>query len=170
MKMLHNYLHRLKEDTGQTLIEFILVLPFIFLLILNAVNFGGLFYAWITVANASRAGANYAILGDASAGNVSAPTGTQVDNMIKAEIASLSNSSSLIVNVCQKNNTVTSVLFGTCTGIPSDVEPSNFVLTSVDVTYTYKPIISGFQFPKLGVYLTLVPTTVHMITQMRTIQ
>jgi len=49
---------RLLERKGQALIEFILVLPILFLLILNLVNFGGFFYAWITVANAARAGAN----------------------------------------------------------------------------------------------------------------
>ena len=56
------------KEKGQALIEYALMLPFIFLLIVNLVNFGGLFFAWITVANAARAGADYAVLGGASVG------------------------------------------------------------------------------------------------------
>ncbi len=48
------------SEKGQALIEYALILPFIFLLIINLVNFGGFFFAWITVANAARAGADYA--------------------------------------------------------------------------------------------------------------
>ncbi len=38
------------RGAGQSLVEFALVLPLLFLLIVNAINFGGFFYAWITVA------------------------------------------------------------------------------------------------------------------------
>ncbi|MGH9648694.1 MAG: PilZ domain-containing protein, partial [Bryobacteraceae bacterium] len=39
---------------GQALIEFALVLPMAFLLIVNAVNFGAFLFAWISVANGAR--------------------------------------------------------------------------------------------------------------------
>ena len=42
-----------------------LMLPLLFLLIVNAVNFGGFLFAWITIANAARAGAQYWVLGSA---------------------------------------------------------------------------------------------------------
>ena len=43
-------------QTGQSLIEFALSLPFLLLLIVNTVNFGGYVFATITVASAARAG------------------------------------------------------------------------------------------------------------------
>src|SRR5258706_15670336 len=46
-------LRRNSED-GHSLVEFALLLPLLFLLIVNAVNFGSFFFAWITVANAAR--------------------------------------------------------------------------------------------------------------------
>jgi len=44
---------------GQALVEFALLVPLVFLLAVNAVNFGGYLFAWITVANAARSGADY---------------------------------------------------------------------------------------------------------------
>jgi Flp pilus assembly protein TadG len=162
---------RFKDNKGQALIEFILILPMVFLLIVNLVNFGGFFYAWITVANAARAGANYASLGGASVGLLGTATGTQITNVIRADIASLPNRSSLVVNVCKNvNGTVSNPpLAGTCTSIPADPEPASSILVTVDVTYTYVPFIRVFSFPSLGVYLTLPPTTVYQRAQMRSI-
>ena len=50
------FFQRLRRNQGQALIEYLLVLPMVFLLLVNVVNFGGFFYAFITVANAARAG------------------------------------------------------------------------------------------------------------------
>jgi Flp pilus assembly protein TadG len=155
---------RLKENKGQALIEFILVLPMLFLLILNLVNFGGFFYAWLTVSNAARAGANYATQGGASVGLLSAPTAAKVTAFVKADIASLPNTNSVVVNLCSRVNGTPS---GTCASIPADPESSTYQLTIVDVTYTYVPFISAFSFPRLGVYLTLPPTTIYQRGEMR---
>jgi Flp pilus assembly protein TadG len=162
--------HRLRQDRGQALIEFILVLPMIFLLIVNLVNFGAFFYAWIAVADAARSGADFAVEGDASAGAPPTPGGTDIVSVIRADMASLPNGSTATINVCQTRNgtLLTPVLAGTCTGIPADPE-SNYVLTSVQVIYTYRPFIAAFSFPKLGVYLTLPPTTITQTAAMRAI-
>lgn len=169
MRIFQRFPRRLQATSGQALIEFVLVLPLIFLLILNLVNFGGFFYAWITVANAARAGADYAVLGGASAGAPGTPTPTQVYNMIAAEIASLPNSASLAVNICQRYNATTTTLRGSCSSIPADPETTSFTLTSIYVSYTYQPFITGFTFPRLGIYLTLPPTTVYQSAQMRSL-
>jgi Flp pilus assembly protein TadG len=168
MKTLNGFSRRLRRSEGQALIEFILILPMVFLLILNLVNFGGFFYAWITVANAARAGADYAVLGFSSVGVPATPSSAQIQDLITKDIASLPNASSLIVQVCQNNGgTVTPG----CSPSPDrDPEPSGYVLTSIDVTYTYKPFIQGFTFPKLGVYLTIPPTTVYQRAEMRSYQ
>ena len=164
-KAIASFLQRVKESKGQSLIEFILVLPVVFLLIVNLVNFGGFFYAWITVANAARAGADYAIMGGATVQGPTPPSSAQITSLITTDILSLPNRSSLVVKVCQNfNGTVT----GTCTSVPSDPEPTTYALTVIDVTYTYRPLIpAGFQFPNLNVYATIPPTTIHRRAVMR---
>src|SRR5690348_8422207 len=62
---------------GQALVEFAAVVPLLFLLVVLAMNFGGLIGAWVAVANATRAAADYAILSGDSAGSPTlATTGT----------------------------------------------------------------------------------------------
>jgi Flp pilus assembly protein TadG len=155
-----------QRSHGQALIEFALILPLVFVLIVNAVNFGGFVFAWITVASAARTGANYWILGHASAGARGQPSTTQVSNVITQEVSSLLNRSSLVVKVCHNFNGTTD-----CTGtVPSDPEPTHFAIGVVDVTYTYKPLIPTFSFPGVGVSSGFFPTggtNVHRRAVMR---
>lgn len=172
-KAIKKFLQRVKNATGQSLVEFILILPLVFLLIVNVVNFGAFFYAWITVSNAARAGADYAILGGASAGTLPTTTGTPslITQLITNDILSLPNRASLVVNVCENDVGATpavNALVGTCSGIPADPEPTSYVLLTVDVTYTYRPLIpAGFQFSNLNVFATIPPTTIHRRAVMR---
>ena len=156
------------SQAGQALMEYILVLPLLFLLIINIVNFAAFFYAWITIANAARAGADYAILGSITVDQNGEPSGTQISNIITSEVASLPNNPSLVVNACENNNGTITTLAGTCSGIASDPEAASFILTSIDVTYTYQPLIpAGFRFPNLNIYLTIPSSTVHRTAVMR---
>lgn len=155
---------------GQALVEFVLIFPLLFLLIVNTVNFGAFFFAWITVANASRAGAQYWALGSAGVGTPASPTAAQVTSLVTTDISSLLNRSSLVVRTCSNNNGTVS-----CSGAgsytpPADPESANYVLVSVDVTYTYEPPIPLWSFPDVNVYATLPPTTVHRRTLMRRLQ
>jgi Flp pilus assembly protein TadG len=160
-----------RGDSGQSLIEYLLLLPLLLLLIVNVVNVGGFFFAWITIANAARAGADYQILGGASAGSLAPATGAQISTMISQDIAWLPNTASLSVNICQSNAGKVSTLAGTCSSVPADPEAGSYVLTTTDVTYTYQPFIpAGFQFPNLKVYVTIPPTTVHRRAVMRSLQ
>ncbi len=179
-KSFHQFLRRLpkngdqsderKSSQGQALIEYILVLPLIFLLIVNVVNFGGFFFAWITVANAARAGADYAVMAGASVGAPGQPSGSQVSALITQDLSSLPNRASLAVNVCQRYISTVTTLSGTCSGTLGDPETS-YTLMSIDVTYTYAPFIpAGFKFPNLNVYATIPPTTIHRQAVMRLIQ
>lgn len=167
-KAISKWLQRLRDGSGQSLVEFILVLPVVFLLIVNVVNFGAFFYAWITVSNAARAGADYAILGGLSAGSPPTPTGTQVANVITQDVLSLPNRSSVTVNVCQNINGTVTTLAGSCTSPGTDPEPASFQAITVDVTYTYQPLIpAGFQFRNLNVFATIPPTTIYRRAVMR---
>jgi Flp pilus assembly protein TadG len=173
------FLHALESSHGQALIEYALTLPLILLLIVNVVNFAGFFFAWITVANAARAGADYAVLGSASAGGsggtISTPTATQISNVIAADVSSLPNSASASINICQAyNGTIVSpAIAGSCssTGAPADPEPSTYTFRWIDVSYTYVPIISaGFSFPGLNIYATIPPTTIQRRVVIRMIE
>ncbi|HWB33615.1 MAG TPA: TadE/TadG family type IV pilus assembly protein [Acidobacteriaceae bacterium] len=168
-KQLQSFFSRLGETKGQALIEYILVLPMLFLLVLNVVNFGGFFYAWITVADAARAGANYAVLGGAAAGRPGTPTLAQVTSLITAEVSSLPNNSSTVVTACQRTG-ATTIKFGggSCSGITLSADPeTGYSSIKVQVQYTYRPYISAFSFPKLGVHLTIPPTTITQTSVMR---
>ena len=157
---------------GQALVEFALIVPLLFLLIVNAVNFGGFLFAWITIASAARAGGEYWALGSVA---VATPTPTpataaQVTTLVTNDIASLLGRSSLVVRVCKNNNSVV-----TCTGAgslapPADPEPSTYILTTVDVTYTWQPPIPLWDFGGLGIHATLPPTSIHRRAVMRMLQ
>jgi Flp pilus assembly protein TadG len=155
---------------GQALVEFALIVPLLFLLIINTVNFGGFLFAWITIANAARAGADYWVLGSAAITTPTPATAAQVTTLVTNDIASLLGRSSLVVRVCKNNNSVV-----TCTGTgslapPADPEPSTYILTTVDVTVTYQPPIPLWNLAKLGISATLPPTTIHRRAVMRMLQ
>src|SRR5690348_15815728 len=88
---------------GQALVETKLVLPLLFLLIVNVVNFGGLFYAAIAVANAARAGAEYLMMRGASVGQVQ-PTAAQVTALVTADLSMLPNGASATITICTNGN------------------------------------------------------------------
>jgi len=141
------------------------------------VNLGGFFYDFITVANAARAGGEYEIMGGESvaSGHIGDVSASQIAALITTEIASLPNNPSLSVNVCQNNNGAFKTLSGSCSSFQSDVnstdpEPTNYVVTGIDVTYTYQPLIPLFSFPNLNISATLPATTIHRRAVMRSLQ
>lgn len=161
---------RIRSVEGHAVIEYALLLPLLFLLIVNTVNFGGFLFAWITVSNAARAGAQYEVLGGASPTAPIPATPAQIVALVTNDVSSLLNRASLQVRVCTNNNG-TVACSGTGSGTtPSDPEPASYVLTTVDVTYTYNPFIPLFSFSGLGIRATLPPTTIHRMAAMRAIQ
>ena len=114
---------------GQALIEFALILPLAFLLIVNTVNLGAFLFAWITVANAARTGAQYRVIGAASVGTSATPTTAQVTTLVTNDIASLLNRASLTVRVCTNTNgTVACSGGGAYTPPPIRNRPATFWL------------------------------------------
>ena len=49
----------------------------------------------------------------------------------------------------------------------TNTEASAFAIGSVDVVYTYQPIIPLWDFSKLGIHATLPPTRIHRQAAMR---
>jgi Flp pilus assembly protein TadG len=150
---------------GQALVEFALIIPLVFLLAVNAVNFTGYIFTWITVANAARAGAQYMTLSSASPGAPASATQEQIAALIANDVTSLKNRSSVVVAICA-NSTASST---GCTTL-SDPEAPAYTLATVDVTFTYNPYIPMLSFPDLGIGATLPSTTVHRKTVMRMLQ
>ena len=152
---------------GQALVEFALMVPLVFVLAVNAVNFGSFIFAWITVANASRAAAQYMVMSSASPGLPAPATQAQITTLVTADVSSLLNRASLVAPVPICTNATTAA--NGCTTL-SDPEAPNYTLATVDVTYTYKPLIPLFSFPKLGISATLPATTIHRKAVMRMLQ
>ncbi len=150
---------------GQALVEFAVIVPLVFLLAVNAVNFGGFVFAWITVAGAARAGAEYMVMSSASPGAPTPATLTQIKALVASDVASLLNKASIVVATCTNSTTAANA----CTTL-FDPEAPTYTLATVDVTYTYKPLIPLFLFPGLGITGTLPSATVHRKTVMRMLQ
>jgi Flp pilus assembly protein TadG len=158
------------DERGQALVEFALLLPLMFLLFINAVNFGGFLFAWITIANAARTGTQFFIMGGAAAGAPASTTAAQVTTLVTNDISSLLARSSLVVRACTNNNgTITCSGSGTSVP-PADPEPSAYVSATVDVTYTYQPLIPLWDFSQLNIHLTLPASTIHRRGMMRVLQ
>jgi Flp pilus assembly protein TadG len=160
------------RERGQALVEFALMVPLLLLLTLYAVNFGGLFYSWITVANAVRSAGQYAAMGLSSIGPAGPPplaTMSQITTLIQNETASLPGSTPTITVCLNDNGTVTNLSGAACpagvTAPPVDPEAPGYVSVAVDVTYTYTPFINITSFFRLP--LASPPTTVHQRAVMR---
>lgn len=175
-KAFESFLRGFKENQGQALVEYILMLPLLFLLIVNVVNFGAFFYAWITVANAARAGADYAVLSGASVGFPAQANAASVAAVVTQDLASLPNSASATIKSCTNYLGNAKILGATTVcnispAPPADPESQTYSLLTVDVTYTYQPLIpAGFQFPNLRIYATIPPTTIRQQAFMRVLQ
>ena len=145
-----------RRQKGGSLIEFALVLPLLFLLILNVINLAGMLFAWIAVSNAARAGADYLAMGGAYAGGPQLAGSSTVSALVNADLHALPHSSTAItVNVC-------TIPTSSCSpAAPTDPESSRLYTDGyVDVTYTYTPFIaSGFKV--LTVPITIPPTSIH---------
>ena len=156
---------RTSRRKGQALVEFALLVPLVFLLAVNALNFGGFLFAWITVANAARAGAEYMSMSSASPGAPAPATLAQITTLVTNDVSSLLNRSSLAVAICTNATTAANG----CTTL-FDPEAPAYTLATVDVTYTYQPFIPLFSFPKLGISATLPATTIHRKAVVRMLQ
>lgn len=154
-----------RRKAGQALIEFALIMPLVFLLAVNAVNFGGFIFAWITVAGAARDGAQYMVMSSASPGGVTPASSAQITALVTNDVASLLNKSSVVVATCTNNTTSANG----CTTL-SDPEAPTYTLATVDVTYTYAPFIPLFSFPQIGIGATLPSSTIHRKVVMRMLQ
>lgn len=171
---------RRKAARGQALVELTVAVPMLFLIVVLAVNFGGLINGWMSVANAARAAGDYVILSGSSAGLPTQATAASLQSLINADLAALPNLSSSNPNICIRQNdngTYTTILeapSGACANYsdpPSDGEAiasgnsTNYINYAIDITYTYSILFSGSKF--LSYPLPTLPTAIHQRAVMR---
>jgi hypothetical protein len=163
---------QIREQTGQSIVETILMLPFLLFLLLNAVNFGYYFLVTLNITAAPRSAVEYGIIGAQSPGTTTLPpaagTGTKTVTYLTYQdlTGSLSSPGTANIQVCSKglgtsgSGTSTVAKCETCTssnscsntpgtGSPApDVDPEapTFILNRVDVTYTFVPLIPATPF------------------------
>ena len=162
---------RRRRQTGQAAVECALALPVLLLLIVNTVNFGTYLFAWISVANAARTGAQYATTGGVSLGGGS-PSAATVQTMVVDDLKGLPNYSATQVCVSASNSATVSCNTGSApAGTPPAVDTAEgspsaitYVIGAVDVTYTYSPLIPIWRFA------TLPASSVHRQARMRILQ
>ena len=163
-------------EQGQALVEFVAVIPMLFLLIALAFNFGTWLYGWMAVGNAVRAAGDYAMMGGAYAGLPPTATSATLQALVTTDLTHLPQSSTNSkACIRQNNNTVVTTLLdmpsGTCAGYanpPADPEPATYVSVSVDISYTYTSFFTGSSV--LGLPLTVLPGTIHRRAVMRMVQ
>ena len=83
------FLHRLMEEgRGQSLVEFALVLPVLMILVLGTLDFGRVYFAYVSVTNAARNGADFAAGGPAASADLDG-----IRSTVLADTGDLPNSS-----------------------------------------------------------------------------
>jgi len=83
-----------RASRGQSLAEFALVLPFLLILVLAAIDYGRAYFDYVSVTNAARTGASYA-----SAGPESAADTTGIRNAALQELVDVLGGESAQVTV-----------------------------------------------------------------------
>jgi Flp pilus assembly protein TadG len=168
-------------DQGQALVEFVAVIPMLFLLIALAFNFGTWLYGWVAMGNVARAAGDYAIMGGAYAGLPPTATAATLQSLVTTELTHLPNQNTAKACVRQNDNGVITTLLdmpsGTCASYsnpPADTEATapggtrTYPNLAVDVTYTYTSFFTGTTI--LGLPLTVLPGTIHRRAVMRLLQ
>lgn len=145
---------RWRRERGQTLVEFAVLAPALFLLFLGIVEMGLLFNAWVTVQDAAERGARYAITGrDTCSSSGGGRTGCIVSESMTA-FAPYSSNERAKVQVGMR-----SWRYPTYTSIRPNDPGKACDAVEISVTYPYTPRI-----PFIGTWLG---TTINLSGRQR---
>lgn len=163
-----------RDGTGNLLLETALLMPFLTVLILNAVSLGYAFSVYLNLATAPRQGAMYSIQGTSTALEAAVPSADAVSSLVYDNINNavpaaantptricsmalgLNGSGSTQVPNCTNYGSGT----GTFSDVQADPEAPYLVLHRVDVQYQLTPLLQGSVFNLLPNSLTLHRTVV----------
>jgi hypothetical protein len=150
------------------------MVPLLLLIILNAVNVGYFYWSVINLTEATRAGGQWSIMGNATTLGQQLPSsGPQSDQTSVAyvafqDISAFASSSNALVGICTTTftsgkPTTSCNSYGTGSlSVTADADPEGLVLNRVDIVYQFTPLI-GSGWP--GVWSP--PTTIHRYVEMR---
>lgn len=168
MRMGSNTLKR--RQSGQSLVEAVLLLPLLLLVLLNAVNFGYFYLVAMNLTSASRSGALYAMMGSSTPAGTALPPAAGTSTLTASYLTyqdmtgALGSPGTAKIQVCSANlgvngtGSTQTANCATCTNSTtcaagaanptpdSDPEAPKFVLNRVDVSYTFVPLIPGTPF------------------------
>jgi len=170
---------------GSALLETAIMLPLLFLLFLNAANFGTYIYAWITVNNAARAAAEFQVYNGVVVGFPQLPSFSTVClNVWQTDVSSLPSVGAktgdcgwgnVTLEICSNDNgSISCSISGSGSApaltIPADPEPDKHILYLAQVAYDYTPIFPVFTLPVIDLPLSLSPATLTRQVVMRSMQ
>ena len=115
---------RIKQNRGQSLVEFALVLPLLMILVFGIIDFGMGLRSYISLTNATREGARFAAIGGSAGvypGNCDGVTNTTVVGRVCVAIEGLDRADLTSVGV----------------SYPNGQNPGESVVVSADYTYNY---------------------------------
>ena len=165
-----------RAQSGQSIVETVLMMPVLLLFLLNAINFGYFFFVATNLAAAPRAGVEYSIMGGATPAAIELPaagpsTGTLTTSFLTYEDmrgAVTAPTTNGAIQVCSQENGMTGAgtasaaavctSYGTtpsghsfpAVGVDPELKADNsapaFVLHQVDVIYKFTPLIPGTPF------------------------
>jgi hypothetical protein len=154
----------LRDISGQALLETLLIMPLMIFLILNVVNFGYCFVVALNLSAAPRSGVLYSIMGFSTPGTLTIPaagpkaTISSVSYVTYQDMTgALANPQGATVRVCSTSVGIAAAGTSSCSTFGSasftaqgaDPEPSAFFLQSVDIAYSFSPLIPGRPFGAL---------------------
>jgi Flp pilus assembly protein TadG len=162
-----------RRETGQSLVETVLLMPVLLLLVLNAINFGYFFLVALNLTSASRSGVGYSIQGSSTPSAIALPAAGPSTNTLSVSYLTYRDMTGALgtptasgsLQVCSQSVGLGSAgttsekalcsTFGPAASFPtpaSDPELNSgstapaFVLNRVDVTYRFSPLIPGAVF------------------------
>jgi hypothetical protein len=174
-----------RAQSGQSIVETVMMMPILLLLLLNAVNFGYFFFTITNLAAAPRMGVEYSILGSATPSAIALPNTGPATNVFSSSFLTYEDmrgalnapAANASVQVCSPSagmvNPGTTTANAACVVYPgtgvtytfpaAQVDPElnagnttpAFVLHQVDVAYKFTPLIPGRPF---NVLLLTFPT------------
>jgi Flp pilus assembly protein TadG len=137
-----------RTDAGQALVELALVLPFLILLLIGALEFGVISYAAIEVSNAAEAGALYGSQNRANAANTAG-----MIQAAKNDASNLVTVTATPTTSCACQSAAGTYTTLSCAATTSCVTPSQVVeWVTVNTSSTIDPT---FHYPGLPTSLTL---------------
>ncbi len=153
------------RDAGQSLIETALLVPFLVVLVFNAVNFGYVFLTAINLAAAPRSGALYSIMGGSTPSCMALPPPGPVSSLTYLDLSgALPATANSPLEVCSQSEGVSGLgaaqvancaSYGAAANFPPpppDPEAPAFVLNRVTIVYQFQPL-----FPSVWFNLGLLP-------------